>query len=42
MSGAAPLAQLREGCLMPDLIAIGFILFAFALIGAALAGVRGL
>jgi len=27
---------------MPDLIAIGFILLAFALIGAALAGVRRL
>jgi len=27
---------------MPDLIAVGFILLAFALIGAALAGVRRL
>lgn len=42
MWGAAPLVHLREGRVMPDLIAIGFILLAFALIGAALAGVRRL
>ena len=42
MSGAALLVQLREGCSMPDLIAVSFILLAFALIGAALAGLRRL